>query len=78
MSSNNSSAIILCINIDDTDVAAIVFQAQCLRESITRLADGTKTFAQRVSTISEAEKEIASSIPVVPTQIGRINKEYQG
>ncbi|CAB3998671.1 Hypothetical predicted protein, partial [Paramuricea clavata] len=55
-----------------------ILKAQCLRESITRLADGTKTFAQRVSTISEAEKEIASSIPVVPTQIGRINKEYQG
>jgi hypothetical protein len=68
-------------------VAAIVFHAGAVfaREHelascncITRLADGTKTFAQRVSTISEAEREIARSIPVVPTQIGRINKEYQG
>jgi hypothetical protein len=54
-----------------------IFQAQCLRESFSRFADGTKSFAQRISTISEAEKEIASSIPVVPTQMGR-NQEYQG
>ncbi|XP_028401814.1 uncharacterized protein LOC114524821 isoform X2 [Dendronephthya gigantea] len=54
-----------------------ILKAQCLRESIIRLADGTTTFAKRVSTIAEAEKEIASCIPVVPTQIGR-KKEYQG
>ena len=54
-----------------------MFQAQCLRESITRLADGTKSFAQRITTISEAEKEIVSYIPVVPIQIGS-KKEYQG
>ena len=53
-----------------------MFQAQCLRASITRFADGAKLFSQRVSTISEAEKEIAGCIPVVPTQLGR--KEYQG
>lgn len=58
-------------------LTAIVFQAQCLRETITRLADGTKTFAQRISRISEAEKEIAGCIPVVPTHIGR-NQQYQG
>ena len=58
------------------DICFVTFQAQCLRQSITRLAEGTKSFAQRVSIISEAEKKMASSIPVVPTQIGR--KEYDG
>ena len=48
-----------------------------MRQSITRLADGTKSFAQRVSILSEAEREMATSIPVVPTQIGR-KKEYDG
>ena len=52
-------------------------QTQCVRANIIRLADGTKKFAERISTISEAEKKISSLIPLVPTHMRR-NKEYQG
>ncbi|XP_046854104.1 uncharacterized protein LOC124447253 isoform X2 [Xenia sp. Carnegie-2017] len=54
-----------------------ILKTQCVRANIIRLADGTKKFAERISTISEAEKKISSLIPLVPTHMRR-NKEYQG